>query len=222
MSEGDRIAIFPLSNVAMFPLIRCPLHIFEPRYREMVEFALAGDGRIGMATIRPECLDDIQSDPALFEIGCAGVITEHHKLPDGRYNLVLLGTRRFRILSEEPRPAGRQFRTANVQLLDDLLPDDHAHRIAQLRPALIDLASSFIARSDPRHAARFAQQDFDSVDDASLVNALSNSFPLSAVEKQQLLNADAIAERFERLMGVLELRMAESGAFGAHSPKTVH
>jgi Lon protease-like protein len=222
MSEGDRIAIFPLSNVAMFPGIQCPLHIFEPRYRQMVEHALSGDGRIGMATIRPECLDDIQGDPPLFEIGCAGDITEHQKLPDGRYNLVLMGNQRFRILSEEPRSAGRQFRTANIKLLDDLQPDEHADRIAKLRPALIKLASSFIARSDPRRAARFAQQDLGSVDNVSLVNALSNSFPLSAVEKQQLLDADAIAERFDRLMGVLELRLAESGALGAASSKTVH
>ncbi len=222
MSEGERIAIFPLSNVAMFPGIQCPLHIFEPRYRQMVEHALAGDGRIGMATIEPESLDDIQGDPPLFEIGCAGDITEHQRLPDGRYNLVLRGTQRFRILSEEPRPAGREFRTANIELLDDFQPDDHADRIAKLRPVLIELATSFIAQSDPRHAVRFARQDLASVDDVSLVNSLSNAFPLSAVEKQQLLDADAIAERFDRLMGVLELRLAESGALGAASPRTVH
>ena len=222
MSEGDRIALFPLSNVAVFPRIQCPLHIFEPRYRQMVEHVLAADGQIGMATIRPECLEDIEGDPPLFEIGCAGVITEHHKLPDGRYSIVLMGTQRFRILSEEPQPTGRLFRTANIRLLEDLQPDPKGDRVAQLRPALIELVNSFIAQSDPRHAARFAQQNLSSVDDATLVNALSNAFPFSAVEKQQLLNADAIAERLDRLMGILELRLAESGALGGDSAKTVH
>ena len=222
MSEADRIAIFPLSSVAMFPRIQCPLHIFEPRYRQMVEHVLEGDGRIGMATIRPECLEDIESDPRLFEIGCAGVISEHQELPDGRYNVVLKGTQRFRIISEESRPAGRLFRTANVVLLDDLQPDEHADRISQLRPALIELANAFLAQSDPVHAARFARQDLSSIDNATLVNALSNAFPLRTTEKQHLLDSDAIAERLDRLMGVLEYRLAESGPLEGVAPKTIH
>jgi len=222
MTEENRIALFPLPNVVMFPRIQCPIHIFEPRYRQMFESALAGDGRIGMATIRPECLDDIRGDPEMYEIGCAGVITENHRLPNGRYNLVLMGTQRFRILSEEPRPAGRLFRTAHIELLDDLLPREQAQRIVSLRPALIELARSFIAQSDRQRALRFAQQDLASVDDAALVNGLASGFPLSAVEKQQLLDVDTIAERYERLMAVLELRLAESGALGAVPAKTIH
>lgn len=222
MSDADRIAIFPLSSVAMFPRIQCPLHIFEPRYLQMVEHVLEGDGRIGMATIRPECLEDIEGDPRLFEIGCAGVITEHQELPDGRYNVVLKGTQRFRIVTEEPRPAERLFRIAQVVLLDDLQTDEHALRISQLRPELIELANSFLARSDPEHAARFARQDLSSIDNVTLVNALSNAFPLSATEKQHLLDADAISERLDRLMGVLEYRLAELGLLEGTPTKTVH
>jgi len=222
MSDADRIAIFPLSSVAMFPGIQCPLHIFEPRYRQMVEHVLAGDGRIGMATIRPECLDEIEGDPELFETGCAGVITEHQELPDGRFNLVLLGTRRFRIITEEPRTGDRQFRTARVKFLEDPVPEERAGRIAQLRPALLELVNTFLEQSDPDHAARFAQRDLSAVDDTTLVNALSNSFPLSTSDKQQLLSADSISERLDRLMGVLEVRVAESDAQGAVSTRILH
>ena len=82
--------------------------------------------------------------------------------------------------------------------------------------------NSFLARTDPEHAARFAQQDLSSIDNATLVNALSNAFPLRATEKQHLLNADAIAERLDRLMGVLEFRLTESGSVEGASPKTIH
>ena len=88
MSKTQEIPIFPLSNVVLFPQIHCPLHIFEPRYRQMTQAALDGDRRIGMVAVRPDAVSEIRGDPPVFHVGCVGTIVEHQQLDDGRFNLL--------------------------------------------------------------------------------------------------------------------------------------
>src|SRR5476649_1193663 len=92
------LPLFPLPNVVL------PLHIFEPRYREMVADAEAGDRMIGMVLLRPGWEREYEGRPPVYRTGCSGVMTHVERLPDGRYNMVLRGIERFRILSED---AGR-------------------------------------------------------------------------------------------------------------------
>ena len=99
------IPIFPLPNVVLFPNVFLPLHIFEPRYRQMVEDALDGDRIIGMVLLRPGWEGDYEGRPPVYPIGCAGVITHAERLADGRYNIVLRGMEKFRIASEDGGPA---------------------------------------------------------------------------------------------------------------------
>jgi Lon protease-like protein len=94
------IPIFPLPNVVLVPHGSLPLHIFEPRYREMVGDALDGDRLIGMVLLRPGWEGDYQGRPPVYPIGCAGVITHHDRMADGRYNIVLRGLEKFRITGE--------------------------------------------------------------------------------------------------------------------------
>src|SRR6185436_11269495 len=95
------IPIFPLPNVVLFPNVFLPLHIFEPRYRQMVDEALKGDRIIGMVLLRPGWQSDYEGRPPVYPIGCSGVITHAERLPDGRYNIVLRGVERFRIVQED-------------------------------------------------------------------------------------------------------------------------
>src|SRR4051794_30821611 len=95
------IPIFPLPNVVLFPNVFLPLHIFEPRYRAMVADALAGDRIIGMTLLQPGFEGDYEGRPPVYAIGCAGLITHSEVLPDGRYNIVLRGLERFRIVDED-------------------------------------------------------------------------------------------------------------------------
>ncbi|HEV8395427.1 MAG TPA: LON peptidase substrate-binding domain-containing protein, partial [Vicinamibacterales bacterium] len=95
------IPIFPLPNVVLFPNVFLPLHIFEPRYREMVADALASDRMIGMVLLRPGWERDYEGRPPVYPIGCSGVMTHAERLPDGRYNIVLRGVERFRLLEED-------------------------------------------------------------------------------------------------------------------------
>ena len=98
---SDLLPLFPLPNVVLFPNVFLPLHIFEPRYREMVADALAGDRLIGMVLLRPGWEHDYEGRPPVYPIGCSGVITHVERLPDGRYNIVLRGLERFRIVEED-------------------------------------------------------------------------------------------------------------------------
>ena len=85
----ETIPIFPLEDVMLFPRATRPLHIFEQRYRDMVDDALEGDRLIGMVLLEPGYEADYEDTPPVFPIGCVGIITEAEKLPDGRYNIVL-------------------------------------------------------------------------------------------------------------------------------------
>src|SRR4249919_2047953 len=98
---SELLPIFPLPNVVLFPGVFLPLHIFEPRYREMVADALAGDRVIGMVLLRPGYEHDYDGHPSVYSVGCSGVITHCERLTDGRYNLILRGLERFRILDED-------------------------------------------------------------------------------------------------------------------------
>src|SRR5689334_24619707 len=95
------IPIFPLPNVVLFPNVFLPLHIFETRYREMLEDALKGDRIIGMVLLRPGWEGNYEGRPPVYPIGCAGVISHAERLPDGRFNIVLRGMEKFRICGEE-------------------------------------------------------------------------------------------------------------------------
>src|ERR1700675_1270588 len=98
---SELLPLFPLPTVVLFPNVFLPLHVFEPRYREMVAHALAGDRMIGMVLLRPGWERDYEGRPAVFAVGCSGVMTPCERLTDGRYNIVLRGVERFRILEED-------------------------------------------------------------------------------------------------------------------------
>ena len=106
------IPLFPLPGVVLFPGTLLPLHIFEPRYRALVEHALETDRVIGMAMISASVPEIVPGLPAIHELGGAGTIVEHEVLEDGRYNIILEGSFRFRIVREEP---SRPYRTATVE-----------------------------------------------------------------------------------------------------------
>ena len=95
------IPIFPLPNVVLFPNVFLPLHIFESRYREMVKDALASDRIIGMVLLQPGYEANYEGRPPVYPVGCAGVITHSEPLPDGRFNIVLHGSNRFRVMLSE-------------------------------------------------------------------------------------------------------------------------
>ena len=108
-----QIPVFPLPGVVLFPGTLLPLHVFEPRYCKMVEDALAGEGVIGMTMITEQPPSSpLLSEPAVKSCGGAGRIIEHEMLEDGRYNILLEGSYRFRILEEVP---SNPYRTMTIE-----------------------------------------------------------------------------------------------------------
>jgi Lon protease-like protein len=222
VSEPFALPLFPLSNVVLFPAVQTPLHIFEPRYRQMAQQALAAERQIGMVAVPPEHAHEMPGDPGVYPVGCAGIIAQSQRLPDGRYNLVLAGTQRFRILNEEPRAGSRLYRVARVELLDDPFPIAEQPRVARLRERIVALVRSLVAHSDATRSADITAELFRDVDDVSFVNSLSNALAFAPPEKQGLLEADTIPSRFERLEGLLSFRLAQLSGPGMAGSGSIH
>ena len=222
MPEAAQLPIFPLSSVVLFPRVRCPLHIFEPRYRQLTARAIESERRIGMVAVLPEFATAMSGDPPVFPIGCAGVITEHQLLPDGRFNLVLIGTQRFRIRREHPRGAERLYRIAEVEFLDDPFDDGDRARIRDLRAEVIALANRFVSQIAPKRAAAFDASQLANIDDTVLVNALCNALPFATAEKQGLLESASVVARYQQLEALLQFQLAEQSLGAAHDAGRLH
>src|SRR5262245_35690976 len=172
-------------------LALCPLHAFEPRYRQMTAAALEGTREIGMATIRPDHLHEAAGDPPLFSIGCVGTIQQSQRRDDGRYDIVLLGTRRFRIAGEIPRDGDRLYRVARVELLDERWDEARDGLVLQARRAdAIDLLVRLLRAIRPDAAHQLDPRRFSGIDDTTFASALCQMLDLPAAEKQGLLEAD--------------------------------
>jgi hypothetical protein len=214
VSDPDLLPIFPLSNVVLFPRVKTPLHLFEPRYRQLARDVLQGARRIGMMVVRPEHVDEMPGDPPLYPVGCAGVITESQRLPDGRYNLVLLGEHRVRIVSEEQRVEPRLYRVARVVRLQDAYPETERSRVARLRAAIVADVGVLVRHAQPDRSHAFDPELFAGVDDEIFVNAVANAFAFPAEEKQALLEAGDIPERYARLASLLSFQRLEMESAG--------
>jgi Lon protease-like protein len=205
----EALCLFPLSNVVLFPGLSTPLHLFEPRYRQLARDVLAGDRRIGMVVVRPEFADEMSGDPPVYPIGCWGRVTESQKLPDGRINIVLQGESRFRIAEELPKADDQLYRRALVVPLEDPYAESERERVARLRASITEDVTVLVRRTQPERSASLRPEFFSGVDDATFVNLLSNAFALPVEDKQGLLEAETIPARFARLASVLRFQRAE-------------
>lgn len=195
-----RLAIFPLAGAILFPRMQLPLHIFEPRYRAMVKEALARDQRIGM--IQPRGTPKRGGGaPPLYQIGCIGKIANVEAMDDGRYNIVLEGVARFRLVRE------LEVDTPFRQIEAEALGGDDLHET-------LGIADRAILERESR---RFADSqgyavDWEGVtrlDDESLVNGIAQIAPFDPAAKQALLEAESLSARAEMIVQLMQF-------FGRH------
>lgn len=185
-----RLPIFPLTGAVLFPGMQLPLHIFEPRYRAMVADALIRDRLIAM--IQPQ--RSVEGAP-LYEVGCVGRIGEIQAMDDGRYNVVLEGTARFRVVRE------LDVATAYRQVEAEIFAEDEDETLTHAQRGGFE-----------REARHFADAqgysvDWDSVerlDDRSLINGVSQIAPFDPASKQALLEAETLTERCELLVQLMQ------------------
>lgn len=207
---SDLLPLFPLPNVVLFPNVFLPLHIFEPRYRELVADALATDRMIGMVLLRPGWEHEYEGRPPIYPIGCSGVMTHVERLPDGRYNIVLRGVERFRVVHEE---AGRSYRRALVEPVPDRAPTDSDRaEIRRYRTRLEALLAPVVERAAPSEASTHASEPRipAAMSDEDLVNALAQYLDLEPIEKQALLEHDTLCRRAASLVDLLEMKSMAS------------
>ncbi|MBX3598693.1 MAG: LON peptidase substrate-binding domain-containing protein [Rhizobiaceae bacterium] len=195
------VPIFPLNGALLLPGGRLPLNIFEPRYLQMIDFALSADRLIGM--IQPALDGSLRPDgePELCSVGCLGRLVSLSESGDGRYLVALHGICRFRVVEEElVRTPFRQ--CAIAPFLTDLKEDEGAENVD--RPALLTTLRAFLDANE-------LQADWDGINNAgnqTLVNALSMMAPYGPAEKQALLEAPDLKTRAETLVAITEIALA--------------
>ena len=197
------IPLFPLPNAVLFPNVFLPLHIFEPRYRQMVAEALEGDRIIGMTLLRPGWEADYEGRPPIYPIGCAGLITFAERHKDGRFNIVLRGLEKFRVVLEE-NSGTRNYRVAQV---DSIVESTDAMTDAD-RAAMRDARRRLEALLVPQPEGRGAEPKVPpTMPDEDLVNALAQYLELEPVEKQALLERETLLARCRSLIELLEMKV---------------
>jgi uncharacterized protein len=195
-----RLSIFPLTGALLFPQMQLPLHIFEPRYRAMVTDSLARDRRIGMIQPRPGFRDEPGKPVPLFEIGCVGRIAEVEALDDGKFDIVLEGLSRFRVIRE--LEVTTLFRQVEAELIAD--PEDEV--LAMGERASLELESRRFAE---RQGYAVDWSAVSRLDDEALVNGIAQIVPFDPAAKQALLEANTLSDRVELTVQLMQF-------FGRH------
>lgn len=218
----EPIPLFPL-NVVLVPGLVLPLHIFEPRYRDMVQSLLRKPDpqsrEFGIATVREGRSFDGQGMDALYPTGTAAVLREVTELPDGRFDILTTGTRRFRLLSLQPSQAGStggsgDLAVATVEFLEDVEDPGDELIARRARKAFDDyrrLLGGRLVIGDGEH------EDLqDLPDDPTVLSYLiTAAIVVSWSERQDLLAADDTATRLRRAIGLLERENGIIAALGA-------
>jgi Lon protease-like protein len=198
MSRLLRVPLFPLPGAILFPRSQIPLHIFEPRYREMVKDAIDGPGRIAM--IQPHRLDDDNRAP-LYSAGCIGELVGIEELDDGKFNIVLHGSNRFRLAREVSGDSPYRCAEVDIAAFDDEEP-----------PPLALVQRAEVEREARRLGdAMGLAVDWDAVarlDDEMLVNAIAQVAPFDVGAKQALLEQPSLEGRADLLVQLMQFHRA--------------
>jgi len=204
-----RVPIFPLPNVVLFPHVTLPLHIFEPRYRTMIEEALKGDRMVAMVLLKPGWESGYDGTPEVFQIGCAGLIEDEVRLPDGRFNIRLRGLSRIEIrefVQDQP------YRIASVRMLIDL-NEDGGPNVEEEKRTVLGACASVLQEMSGLPSHPFALDE--GLPLAAIVNALAQNLSLDTTDKQELLETGDVVLRGRRLAALLNERWRELASMKA-------
>jgi Lon protease-like protein len=215
---SNRVRLFPLPGVVLFPHAILPLHIFEPRYRQMTEDALASDRLVTVVQIQPVAQGFTWSEPVpLMDIACVGRILKYERLADGRFNYLLLGCKRVRLGAEIPTT--KPYRTAEAEILEDLDADSSDE---STRKSLVELFVEVFEHKRPldRDLAKLVHS---SVALGVLTDIIAHASEFSPSIKQRLLAETRVSHRLEILQDELrELRNGGDSSLAFPPPFSVN
>jgi Lon protease-like protein len=189
--------LFPLPNLVLFPHVIQPLHIFEPRYRELLEDALADDRLIAMALLSPGWEQDYYGRPPLYPMACLGRVVLHHRLKGGSYNVLLVGLRRVRLVRELPPRRG--YREAAVEICEDRYPVQDAAASALLQRKLHEAFLKAAAKI-PQAQEQLDQLLSSEIPLGTLTDVISYVLDISLDQKQRFLAEPDVHLRADMLL----------------------
>jgi ATP-dependent Lon protease len=197
---SGKVRLFPLPNLVVFPHVMQPLHIFEARYRAMLEEALAGDGLIGMVLLAPGWEADYEGRPPLRPVGCLCRVATHHRTSEGSYNVLVLGLRRIKIVRE--LPPDKSFREAKVELGEDVYPDEGAAARGQLQLRLLESFKRVLPKL-PEAQEQLDQLLGGQIPLGMLTDIVAYTLDIDLQLKARMLAETCVDRRAERLLEFL-------------------
>jgi uncharacterized protein len=196
---ANECRLFPLPNLVLFPHALLPLHIFEPRYRQLTEDALASDRLITMVQVAPTPKGSFWPEPVpIMGVGCLGRIVQHERLSDGRFNFLLLGCKRVRLVRE--KPSAKLYRIAEAEILDDHESDQP---LEPRRQRLLDLFRNVFERHH-RLDGDLAKRLNSAISLGVLSDIIAHALGLPPGIKQELLSETRVDRRVETLLVLLQ------------------
>jgi Lon protease-like protein len=193
------IPLFPLATVVFFPNTLLPLHVFETRYRQMVSDIMSAERIIGMVLLKPGWEKDYQGNPEIYNVACMGRMVSAEPLEDGRFNIVLYGLKRVKILETVK---DNPYRLVRVKILEDV----HGTNEEVYRERIIELVSKWNGMLGKEHESHRINIDtrlpLENLTDAFASLNISNVF-----EKQELLEEVSILKRAEKILSYLETKL---------------
>jgi Lon protease-like protein len=199
-----RARLFPLPNLVLFPHVVQPLHIFEPRYCEMLADALASDRLIALAVLEQGWEQQYQCRPAIAQTVCIGKIMSHSPTEDGRHNVLLVGLKRARIITE--LDVDRAFRLAEVDVLEDVYTTEDAVQRSHLANRLQELFLHFVPEGLAAQES-FRQLVGKQLPLGILTDTITYALNLPIAIKQQLLAECNVDIRCRLLTRCLEQKI---------------
>lgn len=201
---ANECRLFPLPNLVLFPHALIPLHIFEPRYRQLTEDALATDRLVTMVQVAPSPHGSPWPEPVpIMDVGCLGQIVQHERLADGRFNFLLRGRKRVRLVREQP--SAKLYRVSEAEILDDQESDQPPE---PRREQLLKLFRTVFEKSH-RLDADVVKRLNSAISLGVLSDIIAHALGLPPAIKQKLLSETKVDRRVETLLVMLQSIIAE-------------
>lgn len=200
--KAETVPVFPLPNVVFFPKTFLPLHVFEPRYRRMVEDSLAGEKRIAMALLKEGWEHDYFGTPEVHPIGCVGEIYFNERLENGRFNILLYGLSRVKVMDFV---GSKPYRVARVQYLKDVPFSHDDFNVNYEATRFVHLVRQYLKElgvKDQDEILKLKTQSFE-----SMINQVASALDFTTAEKQRLLVLDSLEMRYDLLRELIEEKL---------------
>lgn len=198
---SGKVRLFPLPNLVLFPHVIQPLHVFEPRYVDLLHEALQHDRLIAMVLLDSSWEQDYEGRPPIASIACLGRVLTWQAQENSQYNLLLLGLRRVRVTRE--LPPDKAFREADAVVLEDDYPAARAENRPALHRKLIAAFEAMLPRLEDV-AELFNQLSVNSISLGALTDVISYAIDLSVPAKQALLSEPNVDRRAKMLLAHLK------------------